>query len=568
MKPIARLKPMGIDTTAAEITNNDVNVPLIAYKLKLGCFTWNVGNAPPSDPHILKDWLKGDCDIYVVGTQENHYTPRKQFKSLNDDWNSTILAALGAQYVLLQQEDLGQIHIHLYCKRSVKCYVDVFQPKKATEATGFIGVLPNKGGACIAINVLGTSFCFVSAHLAAHAHKAEKRDDDMRSIVKGIQFLGTLAQTSILNAFNHIFFMGDLNYRLKYAGETQPPDPEKFSEMVDLINHQDWETLLATDQLLIDTLEKRTAFVGFNDSPMRFAPTFKVKRGALLSYDSERAPSYCDRVLFKSQDGFEKQVQFLESFSANSVTSSDHKPMASIFNIYPSFPVTSESPTLSKLRFVVTGLSIVGLQFVEKLRTGAGGMDIATNNETKENIDPFVEFTSPCLDQSYKTPPKKSTTTPVWVDDELPTLEFKTSSEGRLWESMMYISVFTQNSLSTRTLIASGTVSFKSEDVVTLIHHHNAVPSIPSTPSTPSTPIVPPSPVSPSSPTQAFALTKSRTGLRELEVHKVVKLFTPYGQEAGILKLKGHVLWDRKDRLPEFQPQNLTSIGHAQLTKK
>lgn len=567
--PMSKLQDLSIHSSVDEITNNDVNVPLVAYKLTLCCASWNVGNAPPSEAHLLKEWLREDCDVYVIGTQENHYQPRKQYKNHNEDFNSSILAALGQQYVLLQQEDMGEIHIHLIVKRSIKCYIDVMQAKKASEATGFIGVLPNKGGTAIAINILGTSFCFVSSHLAAHAHKKDKRDADMAEIVRGISFLGSFSQQSILNAFNHTFWVGDLNYRLKYAGEEQEPNAQKFEEMQKMIAEEDWDSLLATDQLLFDTIEKKTAFVGFNDCPIGFVPTFKVKKNQLLSYDPLRAPSYTDRVLYKSQQGFEKQVQFVSFHAAKCVTSSDHKPVSAIFNIYPSAPVTADHPCISDIKFTLTKLSIIGLSPRDSLLQSISSGSSSPIGNLITSIDPTVEFSSPVLKDTYKTPVKKATSMPTWPREELPVLQFQISSEGRLLETMTNILVFNGNA-PTRSMIASGVLSFKGDDVIALLHHHHMAPGSVSTPlapkSAPSSPSIPTSPTSPTSPPplspqpSLYRTTTSTNGLEELEIDRIIPLSNSSGQEAGVLRLSGFLQWTRKDRVPAFQVHNTTSM--------
>lgn len=211
------------------------------------------------------------------------------------------------------------------------------------------------------MSVFGTSFCFLSSHLAAHTHKQSKRDQDVRSIVRGINFHGAYSHISIMNAFHHVFWLGDLNYRLKFAGQSQKPDPILFELMLDKIKSNDYDELLLTDQLLFDTLEQKTAFVGFNDCPIEFAPTFKVKKGHYQEYNPERTPSYCDRILYKSQPGFEKQIHFHSFDSAPSVTSSDHKPVSAIFNIYPTIPVPGVGNRLDNVTFTLTSMSVFNI---------------------------------------------------------------------------------------------------------------------------------------------------------------------------------------------------------------
>ena len=74
-----------------------------------------------------------------------------------------------------------------------------------------------------------------------------------------------------------------------------------------LIEQQQWASLLAADQL--NTCKaKGEAFVGFEEGAATFAPTFKVERQVGTRYKTQRIPSYCDRVLWKSMPPLQGHV--------------------------------------------------------------------------------------------------------------------------------------------------------------------------------------------------------------------------------------------------------------------
>ena len=92
----------------------------------------------------------------------------------------------------------------------------------ASEPTGIGGVGGNKGGVAIAISVYKTTFCFVTAHLAAHQEKVERRNRDCVDIFKGLRSLAVAKRPGKRSldpsiGFDHTFFFGDLNYRIPAA---------------------------------------------------------------------------------------------------------------------------------------------------------------------------------------------------------------------------------------------------------------------------------------------------------------------------------------------------------------
>jgi hypothetical protein len=89
----------------------------------------------------------------------------------------------------------------------------------ASEATGIGGVGGNKGGVAVAISLHKTSFCFVTAHLAAHQHMTNRRNRDCFDIFRGMRSLASAKRPGKRSldpsiGFDHTFFFGDLNYRI------------------------------------------------------------------------------------------------------------------------------------------------------------------------------------------------------------------------------------------------------------------------------------------------------------------------------------------------------------------
>ena len=144
----------------------------------------------------------------------------------------------------------------------------------ATEATGIGGVGGNKGGVGIAIQLHRTTMCFVTAHLAAHQEMTKRRNADCMNIFKGMRSLGAVKipgtkQLDPSICFDHIFFFGDLNYRIAMPLEA----------VLDIVDDDrqsmpPWQKLHAQDQLR-EELANGRVLTGFSETPPLFAPTFK-----------------------------------------------------------------------------------------------------------------------------------------------------------------------------------------------------------------------------------------------------------------------------------------------------
>eukprot|EP00438_Fugacium_kawagutii_P011518 Skav231657 [mRNA] locus=scaffold4949:46486:51497:+ [translate_table: standard] len=108
--------------------------------------------------------------------------------------------------------------------------------------------------------------------------------------------------------------------------------PDDFVTVCDMIEKAEFEELLKFDQLL-QFKESGKAFAGFSEGRPDFAPTFKVERMEGVSHQSERTPSYCDRILWKSTEALEGMAVQSLLASAEQVSSSDHKPVYAHFDL-------------------------------------------------------------------------------------------------------------------------------------------------------------------------------------------------------------------------------------------
>ncbi|CAO2625335.1 Phosphatidylinositol 3,4,5-trisphosphate 5-phosphatase 1 [Lemmus lemmus] len=356
--------------------------------------TWNMGNAPP--PKKITSWFlsKGQGktrddsadyiphDIYVIGTQEDPLGEKEWLEILRHSlqevtsmtfktvaihtlWNIRIV-------VLAKPEHENRIsHI---CTDNVK--------------TGIANTLGNKGAVGVSFMFNGTSLGFVNSHLTSGSEKKLRRNQNYMNILRFLA-LGDkkLSPFNITHRFTHLFWLGDLNYRVElptWEAET----------IIQKIKQQQYSDLLAHDQLLLERKEQKV-FLHFEEEEITFAPTYRFERLTRdkYAYTKQKAtgmkynlPSWCDRVLWKSYPLVHVVCQSYGSTS--DIMTSDHSPVFATFE---------------------TGVTS---QFVSKNAPGPGTVDSQGQIEflacyatlkTKSQTKFYLEFHSSCLESFVKS---------------------------------------------------------------------------------------------------------------------------------------------------------------------
>ena len=233
--------------------------------LQLLCCSANIGNTMPDKTmkhwvpqqgRVLKDGIEISYDVIVVGMQECMYKPTPgdepdhaeftsdeehdedegKSKSTKGGWmttfkdkfdesctkhiNKTIQSCLGAGYKMVAHEKVMQMRILVFAKTEhAESITDVETTK---ENTGLLSVLGNKGGVVAKMNIYGSSFCFVSTHLAAHegGKHLEARNKNVAEIMSGSR-LGN-PSLDLGSQFTHAFWIGELG---------APPRPRYATQM-------------------------------------------------------------------------------------------------------------------------------------------------------------------------------------------------------------------------------------------------------------------------------------------------------------------------------------------------
>jgi len=267
---------------------------------------------------------------------------------------------LGENYVPLAIHSLGGIQCALYCHRNVLGEVDMIDVADVTCGVG--GVFHNKGAIGIYLKMKRRGYdneqksstktsriLLITGHLAAHVTNVEARNADYKRIVSElethapIRFLhpprnadGSPADcdgTHLSNSMDHVFFAGDLNYRINLPREYVERCIINIqqSRLANAHDHANllMKKLLRQDQLL-QTISSGRAFINFCEGKVTFLPTFKFDKGT-SDYDTshkQRIPAWTDRIVFRSN-----KVNVLEYDSATEAKHSDHRPVFGTFKI-------------------------------------------------------------------------------------------------------------------------------------------------------------------------------------------------------------------------------------------
>uniref|UniRef100_A0A8B9KQ31 phosphatidylinositol-3,4,5-trisphosphate 5-phosphatase n=1 Tax=Astyanax mexicanus TaxID=7994 RepID=A0A8B9KQ31_ASTMX len=184
--------------------------------------TWNMGNASPSQN--ISSWFqsKGQGktrddtanqiphDIYVIGTQEDPLGEK--------EWIDILRGALrditNISFKLIATQTLWNIRIVVLAKPEHENRIShIFSD---SVKTGIANALGNKGAVGVSFMFNGTSFGFVNSHLTSGSEKKIRRNQNYVSILRFLN-LGDkkVNPFDITHRFTHLFWLGDLNYRVE-----------------------------------------------------------------------------------------------------------------------------------------------------------------------------------------------------------------------------------------------------------------------------------------------------------------------------------------------------------------
>jgi len=210
----------------------------------------------------------------------------------------------------------------------------------------------NKGAVAVRFRIGDEVYTFLNAHLTAHLPNYERRTQDWADIISSTLFPplpGSKSTThSTIYDSTHLFFFGDLNFRLEVPKTLDRSDFERMARTV-----EGRKQLLQYDQLVRAQRESRIPLM--KEAPLwDFQPTYKYLLKHVDTYRSvhvyrlhmsvlelmtpgsnseQRLPAWTDRILFASASDLSTTQSSIEALlytSIPSYTISDHKPVMAL----------------------------------------------------------------------------------------------------------------------------------------------------------------------------------------------------------------------------------------------
>uniref|UniRef100_A0A803VZX0 Synaptojanin-1 n=1 Tax=Ficedula albicollis TaxID=59894 RepID=A0A803VZX0_FICAL len=247
--------------------------------------------------HEFQDRKNKPVDIFAIGFEEmvelnagnivNASTTNQKL------WAAELQKTISRdyKYVLLASEQLVGVCLFVFIRPQHAPFIrDVAVD---TVKTGMGGATGNKGAVAIRMLFHTSSLCFVCSHFALFLTPV----------------CAAVLQGRMLFSHDYIFWCGDFNYRIDLPNE----------EVKDLIRQQNWDPLIAGDQL-INQKNSGQIFRGFLEGKINFAPTYKYD---LFSddYDTSekcRTPAWTDRILWRRRKWpFDRSAEDLDLLNAS-----------------------------------------------------------------------------------------------------------------------------------------------------------------------------------------------------------------------------------------------------------
>ncbi|XP_020779042.1 inositol polyphosphate phosphatase-like 1b [Boleophthalmus pectinirostris] len=350
--------------------------------------TWNMGGSPP--PGTLQSWVT--CcglghtpdesigllphDIYAVGTQENPQGER--------EWTENVKATLRSythiDFKLVAVQSLWNMRLAVLVKPEHEGRIS--RVGTASVKTGLGNTLGNKGAVGVSFYFNGTSFGFVNCHMTSGSDKVLRRNQNFMDILRLLSLGDKIGPFDISLRFTHLFWCGDLNYRLDL-------------DVQDILKHvskREFDELMCADQLTRER-HKRKCFLNFKEEKIIFPPTYRYERGSRNCYLWQKyktsgvrvnVPSWCDRILWKSYP--ETYINCTAYGCTDDIFTSDHSPVFATFQVgvTPHFVSRTERKTSVEKAWIE-------LEVVEVI--------VKTSSKSKF----FIECYSPCLEETRRS---------------------------------------------------------------------------------------------------------------------------------------------------------------------
>ncbi|CAI5759973.1 unnamed protein product [Candida verbasci] len=277
-------------------------------------FTYNI-NKQPINESLLSDKLMDELpiklsDLYCFGLQEFCSILDGCFHSNANqiliNFNSFLLCLLndkyGVNFQTLAMDHIGSTGIILLSPYAFK-----FQNIKIGKSSVGYFNSSMKGGVGVRLtysprgkyDTQKVEISILSCHLNAYEgeYYYNLRKEKLNTIIRSLDFKDGYG---LIKPYNHIFIMGDLNFRTAKEFKSDSVETTKLFAINDpsMLNGED-NIISLNEELdeLTKGLREGEILVGFSESEIKFQPTYKYHLNTSI-YNSKRSPSWCDRILY------------------------------------------------------------------------------------------------------------------------------------------------------------------------------------------------------------------------------------------------------------------------------
>ncbi len=320
-RPVILFDPISDSVQSA--LNARVNEYSRTQNINIFSGTWNLNAKKPGES--LDAWLfppdTMEPDIYAISFQEIVELSPGQILATDPAkrrmWETSIMDAFEqrkrkkSEYLLFRSEQLVGTALIVVVKSTIT--QSIRNVESATKKTGLQGLSGNKGGVGIRLDIADSTLCLMTCHLAAGHGNVTERNADYRTISSGLKFL----RGKIIDDHDIIIWAADFNYRISLPNN----DVRNYAEEGQL------DPLFSADQLR-QAMDDGEVFIGYDEGPITFRPTYKFDNGT-DDYDTsekQRIPAWTDRVLFKGS------ALRLQEYNCADLRTSDHRPIFAIFD--------------------------------------------------------------------------------------------------------------------------------------------------------------------------------------------------------------------------------------------
>jgi hypothetical protein len=387
--------------------------------LNIMIITWNIGSGKINAlDDLFKPKIISEKQLIAVGFQEC---------SSKDKWIENITSFFTTYgFSKVQEASQGMMFIVVYIKKELMRLVA--QVDKKEKGMGLLNLFPNKGAMIISFTIMDYLFVFVNCHLPARVYRTVERDKMAKKFVEVIKKdKKAIASFDILA--DYLFWFGDMNYRVDY----------EYDKTIMKLDEGNLQSLLEKDQLR-KQMKSNGVFNGFEELTIEFPPTYRFripgednhkkkkkskntneqivnnnkndnnnnnnnntdnnntpinndnnnqinivtqpKSNREIYHDkNQQSPSWCDRILIKSNHASRFQI---DNYTSLDINCSDHKPVLCEYKI--NLPLPQLNYNESPLQEVNNSLQpLLGSFEFSKIQLCYDFMERFTNDKNEEN---------------------------------------------------------------------------------------------------------------------------------------------------------------------------------------